>query len=119
MTIMYGINEAEITYCNVYRKVGQVAGVDEPVEKYRRVLNAVPFFIEPLASTSPFGGTTWNATHRLHSKFREDLRSEDRIVELNKHGMETNVKYTILLIQSFRPHHLEIYAVLDSLPLVT
>lgn len=117
MSIFYGIDESEVTYCNVYRKAGHVVGVDEPVEQYVKVLEAVPFLVEPLNPVSLYT-TSWNATHRLHTAFREDLRSEDRIVEIDTRSMETAVKYTVQHIQSYRPHHLELYVSLDSQPLV-
>lgn len=116
--VYFGLS-SEITHVNVYRKAGVVADATlTPIENYVKKFEALSMLVEPLNPQSPISGGTWNATHRLHSEFREDLRAEDRVVELDKSGVETSTRYTILHINVFRPHHLEIYAALDSQPLV-
>jgi hypothetical protein len=115
--ILYGVLESEITRFNVYRKTGHAEDVDNPVERDVRILEGIPMLVEPLNPVSPFT-VTFQTTHRIHSDYRDDLRSEDRLVELDHRGRETSTRYTIKYIHSFKPHHLELYVALDSQPLV-
>jgi hypothetical protein len=113
--ILYGPS-TEVRLFNIYRKSGEVVGVDTPVEKEDIKFRELRMFMEPLSPVSPFT-TQMQGTHRIYSEYRTDFKVGDEFVELDNIGRETDFKYTVLHIQMFRPHHVELIMSLTSQPL--